>query len=248
MNRTLLLATAAAGLFSVALVGLGCEQDRSSTSSSTHTRVADSADAGATAKANGSNATATPGPSSADESRVGLGDAAQTAAAADKDADHHAAAVAHVKPAAGAKDEKVSGTVKFMAAEHGVKAMVDLKGMKPNSKHGFHIHEKNDLSSPDLKSAGPHFDPGMTKHHGGAEGDMRHGGDLGNITADEQGNVKTEIMVHGISIAGEKDGVVGRSVIVHAKADDLKSQPAGDSGDRIAGGAIEKSKHEHAEK
>jgi Cu-Zn family superoxide dismutase len=178
--------------------------------------------------------------------------------AADKDekagADHHAmaGAVAHVKPAGGAKDEKISGTVMFMAAEHGVMAMVDLKGMKPDSVHGFHIHEKGDLSSPDLKSAGGHFNPGGKKH-GGAEGDNRHGGDLGNITADDKGNVKTEIMVHGISIDGEKDGIIGRSVVVHAKADDMKTDPAGNSGDRIAGGAIEKAKgdhkdHEHSEK
>jgi Cu-Zn family superoxide dismutase len=212
--------------------------------------------AGAAASASNTNAAdpappaaaASAGPSSVNqnESPAQVSDAAQTAAAADKGADHHAMAVAHVKPASGAKDEKVTGTVKFMAGEHGVTAMIDLKGLKPDSKHGFHIHEKGDLSSPDLKSAGAHFDPGMTKHHGGPKGDMRHGGDFGNITADDKGEVKTEIMVHGITIDGEKDGIVGRSVIVHGKADDLKSQPAGDAGDRIAGGVIEKAKGEHA--
>ena len=164
--------------------------------------------------------------------------AAQPAAAdkEDKPKDgKRADAVAHVKPAAGApKDMQVSGTVRFMKAEHGLKVMVDLKGLKPNAKHGFHIHEKGDLSAPDLKSAGPHFNPGGKKH-GGPEGDERHGGDLGNLTADDKGNVKTEIMAHGVTIDGEKDGIIGRSVIVHAKADDLKTDPAGDSGDRIAG-------------
>jgi Cu-Zn family superoxide dismutase len=126
-----------------------------------------------------------------------------------------------------------------MPAEHGVKVMVDLKGMAPNSKHGFHIHEKGDLSSPDLKSAGPHFNPGMKKH-GGPDGEERHGGDLGNITADAQGNVKTEIMAHGVTLDGEKDGIIGRSVLVHEKADDMKTDPAGDSGARIAGGVITK--------
>jgi Cu-Zn family superoxide dismutase len=203
--------------------------------------------ANAAASANGAYPSAQPGPSAAGQGQAGATDAAQPAAAADKGADHHAGAVANVKPAAGAKDEQVSGTVTFMPADDGVKVMVDLMGMKPDSKHGFHIHEKGDLSAPDLKSAGPHFDPGMTKHHGGTEGDMRHGGDLGNLTADDKGNVKTEIMVHGISIDGAKDGIVGRSVLVHAKADDLKSQPAGDSGDRIAGGVIEKAKHEKAD-
>jgi Cu-Zn family superoxide dismutase len=162
---------------------------------------------------------------------------------------HHAMAIAHVQPAKNApQDEQVSGTVKFMPSDDGVMAMLDLKGFKPNSEHGFHIHEKGDLSAPDLKSAGGHFDPGMTKHHGGTTGDMRHGGDLGNITADASGNVKTDITVHGISIDGATDGIVGRSVIVHAKADDLKSQPAGDAGDRIAGGVIETAKHAHEDK
>lgn len=207
----------------------------------------------ATAKADQAAANAGPAAANQNQPRVGLGDTAQTAAAADKDADHHAAAVAHVKPSGVAKDEKVTGTVKFMAAEHGVKAMVDLKGFAPNSKHGFHIHEKGDVSSPDLKSAGGHFNPGGKKH-GGPEGDDRHGGDLGNITADDKGNVKTEIMAHGVTLDGEKDGIIGRSVVVHAKADDLKTDPAGNSGDRIAGGAIEKAKgdghkdHDHAEK
>jgi Cu-Zn family superoxide dismutase len=157
--------------------------------------------------------------------------------------EHDAAAVAHVKPSGIAKDEKVTGTVSFAASDHGLKVIVDLKGFKPNTKHGFHIHEKGDLSAPDLKSAGAHFNP-HGKKHGGPEGEERHGGDLGNVTADADGNVKTEITAHGVTIDGAKDGVAGRSVIVHAKPDDLKSDPSGESGDRIAGGVIEKSKGE----
>lgn len=179
------------------------------------------------------------GPSGIDQTDV----AAQPAAAADKkdkDAEHHADAWAMVKPASGApKDMQVSGKVMFAKAEHGVKVMVDLKGMAPGSKHGFHIHEKSDLSGPDLKTAGPHFNP-SGKKHGGPDGDERHGGDLGNITADDKGNVKTEIMAHGVTIDGEKDGIIGRSILVHEKADDMKTDPAGDSGARIAGGVIEK--------
>jgi Cu-Zn family superoxide dismutase len=166
----------------------------------------------------------------------------------DKVAHHRADAVAHVKPSAAApKEMQVSGKVKFMKAEHGVKVMVDLKGLTPNSKHGFHIHEKGDLSDPKLVSAGPHFNPGGKKH-GGPEGDDRHGGDLGNLTADEKGNAKVEIMAHGVTIDGEKDGIIGRSILVHAKADDMKTDPSGDSGDRIAGGAIEKPKGDKKDK
>jgi Cu-Zn family superoxide dismutase len=170
--------------------------------------------------------------------------AAQPAAAADKaDKEDHAAhadAWAQVKPAAAApKEMQVTGTVKFAKADHGVKVMVDLKGLTPNGKHGFHIHEKGDLSDPKLVSAGPHFNP-EGKKHGGAEGDERHGGDLGNITADDKGHAKVTIIAHGVTIDDEKTGIVGRSIIVHAKPDDEKTDPSGNSGDRIAGGAIEK--------
>ena len=167
-------------------------------------------------------------------------DAAQPAAAADH-ADHHGAkhAMAKVEPAKNAK-MKVSGEVHFMAAgDHGVKVTANLKGLTPNGKHGFHIHEKGDLSDPELKGAGAHFNPGGGKHGGPDSKDKeRHGGDLGNITADAQGNAKYEVTVHGISVGGDKDGIIGRSVIVHEKADDLKTDPSGESGGRIAGGVI----------
>ncbi len=166
------------------------------------------------------------------ESSLQLSDSKEKAAKAD--------AVAHVKPASGApKDMQVTGTVKFAKSDDGLKVMVDLKGFKPDSKHGFHIHEKGDLSSADLKSAGGHFNPGGHKH-GGPDSEERHGGDLGNITADDKGHVKTTIDAKGLSIDDEKTGIINRSVIVHEKADDLKTDPAGDSGARIAGGKIEK--------
>lgn len=167
---------------------------------------------------------------------------AASPAAGKEHADHagHGAthAMATIEPAKNAK-QKVTGTVHFMADEsgHGVKVTGDLKGLTPNAKHGFHIHEKADLSDPDLKSAGSHFNPTNGKH-GGPDTQQRHGGDLGNVTADAQGNAHFTVMAQGISVGGEKDGVVGRSVVVHEKADDLKTDPAGDSGARIAGGVI----------
>jgi Cu-Zn family superoxide dismutase len=185
-----------------------------------------------------------PDASAADAANANAAAGAQPAAAADKadkeDHAEHADAWAQVKPAAAApKEMQVTGTVKFAKADHGVKVMVDLKGLTPNGKHGFHIHEKGDLSDPKLVSAGPHFNP-EGKKHGGAEGDERHGGDLGNITADDKGHAKVTIMAHGVTIDDEKTGIVGRSIIVHAKPDDEKTDPSGNSGDRIAGGAIEK--------
>lgn len=132
-----------------------------------------------------------------------------------------------------------SGTVTFTEKGDGkVKVVIDLQGVPPG-KHGFHIHEKGDLSAADLSSAGGHFNP--HKHpHAGPETEMRHAGDFGNVDADVSGNVKKELTVDQITIGtGAADDIVGKSVILHAKADDLKSQPSGDAGGRIAGGVIE---------
>jgi len=132
---------------------------------------------------------------------------------------------------------QVKGTVTFEQGDSDVKVTVDLTGFPPNTEHGFHIHQKGDLSAPDLSSAGGHFNPGH-KHHGGPDSAEHHAGDMGNLTSDAQGNVKLEITLKDISLNGE-NGILGKSVIIHAKADDLKSDPAGNSGPRIAGGVIE---------
>ncbi len=147
------------------------------------------------------------------------------------------AAVATIRPAAAAKDTNVRGTVVFTQEANGVRVRVELNGVQPNSKHGIHLHQKDDLSSADLKSAGDHFNP-AGKHHGGLMGDEHHAGDLGNITADGSGHATLDTVVRGLSLDGPDNGVVGKSVIIHAGEDDLKTDPSGNSGDRIAGGAI----------
>jgi superoxide dismutase, Cu-Zn family len=131
----------------------------------------------------------------------------------------------------------VSGAVEFQQEADGVRVVVDVKGLTPG-QHGIHVHEKGDLSDPKLVSAGPHFNPVVHKH-GGPEGEMRHAGDFGNIEADAQGNARLDRVFKGITINGATDGIVGRSIIIHANADDLKTDPSGNSGDRIAGGKIE---------
>jgi Cu-Zn family superoxide dismutase len=152
-------------------------------------------------------------------------------------------AVANVTPAKAASTQpswgSPSGTVTFtQSGANKVKVAYDLKGLTPG-KHGFHVHEKGDLSAPDLSSAGPHFNP--TKHkHSGTEGDERHAGDLGNVEANKSGEAKGSVTVEGLSIGtGAADDVVGKSIIVHEKADDLKTDPSGNSGGRIGGGVIE---------
>ena len=128
----------------------------------------------------------------------------------------------------------VTGTATFTQDGADVKVVVDLAGLSPG-KHGCHLHEKNDLSDPELKSVGPHWDMGGKHHHGGPETAEHHAGDLGNLTADDSGKAHMEGMLKGITL----DELTGRSVIVHAKEDDLKTDPSGNSGGRVAGGAIE---------
>jgi Cu-Zn family superoxide dismutase len=140
-------------------------------------------------------------------------------------------------------ENSVHGTVTFtQTGSDQMKVMVVLSGLRPNTTHGFHIHEKGDLSDAELMSAGAHFNPAGHKH-GGPESAMAHAGDLGNVTADHTGAVRTEMNVKNINLdEGSPNNVVGKSVLVHAKEDDLKTDPSGNAGGRIAGGVIELAK------
>jgi Cu-Zn family superoxide dismutase len=142
-------------------------------------------------------------------------------------------AIAVLHPTAG---NKVSGTVTFSEEADGVRVQADITGLAPG-KHGFHVHEFGDCSAPDLASAGGHFNP-TNKPHAGPDAAQRHVGDMGNVEADASGAAKLDYVDHEISLTYDQRSVIGRSVIVHAKADDLNSQPAGDSGARIACGVI----------
>lgn len=128
---------------------------------------------------------------------------------------------------------KVKGTVNLSAIPDGVKVSVNLSGLKPNQKQGFHIHEFGNCSAPDGSSAGGHYNPTMAPH-ADLTAEHRHVGDLGNLQADGKGNVQTDIIVAKASVAE----LVGRSMVVHGKEDDLKSQPSGAAGDRVGCGVI----------
>jgi Cu-Zn family superoxide dismutase len=135
------------------------------------------------------------------------------------------------------KDQKAHGWVRFTQEGAKVKVVAHVEGLEPNSTHGFHIHEFGDCTSDDGSSAGGHYNPEGHKHAGPGTA-SRHAGDLGNIKADDKGVAQLEVTVDNISVAGMKDPIIGRAVIVHAKADDIKSQPTGDAGGRIACGVI----------
>ena len=123
-------------------------------------------------------------------------------------------------------------TASFKQANDGVDAYLKISGLEPNSQHGIHIHIVGECYGPDFKSAGDHFNPKAKNHGGPGQGDS-HLGDLGNITADSNGTFTGNIKIKDATSDGP-NGILRRSLIVHQKQDDLKSQPAGDSGDRIA--------------
>lgn len=135
---------------------------------------------------------------------------------------------------------KAQGTLDFAKTPAGLLVRGTVANLTPG-KHGIHFHEKGDCSAPDATSAGEHYNPTGHKHNGPTDL-TRHAGDLGNIVAGKDGTAKVEI-----TIATPKDGgfpgwedVVGKSVVVHEKADDLKTQPSGDSGGRVACGVVDR--------
>lgn len=134
------------------------------------------------------------------------------------------------------KKQKIKGIVHFTQVGDKVKIEAMVEKLKPGP-HGIHIHETGDCTLPDFKSAGGHFNPGKASH-GSLESAARHIGDLGNIVADKRGNAKISIEAPGLTLNGA-ESIVGKALVIHDKADDLKSDPAGNSGDRIACGVIE---------
>ncbi len=141
-------------------------------------------------------------------------------------------AVAVLVPTAG---NDVKGTVTFQETAEGIHVKGKITGLQPGP-HGFHIHQFGDISSKDGKSAGGHFNPTDEAH--GAPGDkMRHVGDLGNIEADKKGVATVDVTDKELKFKG-KTSILGRGVVVHAGTDDLKSQPSGDAGARVAVGVI----------
>lgn len=139
-----------------------------------------------------------------------------------------------LKPTAG---NGVSGWVQFEQLGSQVRVSAEIRGLRPNAEHGFHVHEKGDCSAADGMSAGGHFNPGgkAHAHHGQAE---RHAGDMPNLQADASGVARVNWNTALLSVPAGQASVVGRSVIVHRDPDDYRSQPAGNSGPRLACGVI----------
>jgi Cu-Zn family superoxide dismutase len=133
---------------------------------------------------------------------------------------------------------KSVGTAKFEQTAHGVLISIDLHGLKAGT-HAIHLHEVGKCDGPDFKSAGGHFNP-MKKQHGFMTAEGPHAGDMPNIDVPANGKIKAELLAPEATLDQLMDAD-GAALVVHAKPDDYKSQPAGDAGDRVACGVIEKS-------
>jgi len=140
-----------------------------------------------------------------------------------------AKAVAVLNPTQG---NTAKGVVTFTQEPGGVHVVAKFTGV-PKGVHGFHIHEFGDCSAPDGTSAGSHFNP-TNMSHAGRDAEKRHMGDMGNVTADEQGNVTLDYVDKYLVLAS----LLGRGMILHANPDDMTTQPTGNAGGRIACGVI----------
>ncbi|MES1213797.1 MAG: superoxide dismutase family protein [Singulisphaera sp.] len=131
-------------------------------------------------------------------------------------------------------DSGVTGVVYFAKEGKSVHVSGKVAGLKPG-QHGFHVHQFGDVTSTDGMSAGGHFNPD-NKMHGKPDDKERHVGDLGNITAGDDGVANIDIKDSMLELDGAHS-ILGRGLVVHANADKF-TQPVGDAGGRVAVGVI----------
>jgi Cu-Zn family superoxide dismutase len=134
--------------------------------------------------------------------------------------------------------EKI-GVAKLSPAKDGVSVQLSVSHLSPG-KHGIHFHEKGVCTGPDFKSAGGHLNP-EHKEHGLENPKGPHAGDMPNIEVGPKGALKTHFVAHGVTLGEGPNslrGPTGSALVIHAKADDQHSNPAGDAGDRVACGVV----------
>jgi len=133
------------------------------------------------------------------------------------------------------------GVAKFQATQSGVVMSVKVMNLSPGV-HAIHIHEAGKCDAPDFKTAGGHFNPASRKH-GMQNPEGHHAGDLPNLTVDSKGKGTFKTTDQDVTLAGDGPTSLfragGTSVVIHEKADDMKTDPAGNAGARIACGVIQ---------
>ena len=136
---------------------------------------------------------------------------------------------------------KMVGTAEMAPAPQGVNIRLNLANLTPG-EHGIHIHSVAKCEGPAFTTAGGHLNPDM-KHHGLQNPEGPHAGDIPNITIDAHGMMKGTIVAPGVTMGDDPHSIFsngGTALVIHAKADDMKSDPAGNAGVRIACGVIVK--------
>jgi Cu-Zn family superoxide dismutase len=131
------------------------------------------------------------------------------------------------------------GTATLTEDRGGVHLSVKVQGMPPGT-HAIHIHAVGRCENPEFKSAGPHFNPGGKKH-GMKNPEGHHAGDLPNLVVGANGKTELHALAHGATLGdgpASLFGTQGTALVVHAGPDDEVTDPAGNSGARIACGVI----------
>lgn len=140
----------------------------------------------------------------------------------------------------------INGNIMFYQIDKLVLIDIDIRGLPKDASLGFHIHEAGDITD-NCRSACSHFNPFNTTH-GGPKSINRHVGDLGNIITDSNGTCRMKFTDHMIKLDGDTCNIIGRSIVIHSRTDDLgcgsndESLITGNAGSRIACSVIGYSK------
>lgn len=143
-------------------------------------------------------------------------------------------------PIVGKSESKTTGMAAFKMLGENVRLTLDVENAPPGN-HAVHLHQKADCSSTDAKSAGDHWNPTSEEHGRLDTTPHAHLGDIGNLKVGADGKGHLEFTTRRWTIGGRSDtNVMDHAIVIHAKADDFRSQPSGNAGDRIGCGEIRK--------